>query len=172
MTYCTPEMVRQALVPSSDGAVPEAPTHTAADLTNTQLLDAIAEADVLIDGYLSGRYTTPVAAVGTPTATTPHPVDYWSRNIAAYLATLTFRGSQDFSDQDPIYRRYVATMDALKAVAAGKMVLQIPANAGDTSVVGVGPAFNPYSGTLFPIEDFDVNPGWGSLGPSPFWRGR
>lgn len=170
MAYSTPEMVRKALVSSSDGTVPDTLTHTAADFSDAQISDAIAEADALIDGYLGGFYATPVAQSGTPLAI-PHPVDYWSRNIAAYTATLTHRGSQDFSDQDPIYRRYVATMEALKAVSAGKMTLQIPTNTTATSGGMAGPAYNPYAGTLFTVDDFDVNPGWSSYLPGPFWNG-
>jgi hypothetical protein len=34
MTYSTPEMVRKAFVPSSDGTLPATQTFTAADLTN------------------------------------------------------------------------------------------------------------------------------------------
>lgn len=170
MSYSTPALVRKALVPSSDGGEPESPTHTAADLSNSQLQDAIDEADVILNGYIGGRYVTPVALVS---GVTPHPIDYWSRNIAAYNATLTFRGSQDFTDQDPVARRYALTMEALQAVSSGRVTLEIPGNVSDTAAQGVSPAYNPYSGTLFCVEDFDLNPGWGSNYPwGPYWRGR
>lgn len=142
MSYSTPAMVRKALVPSSDGTETSG-TGTAADLTDPELQDAIDEADSTIDGYLSRFYATPVAATGDPAAT-PHPIDYWSRNIAAYNATLAFRGSQDFADTDPIARRYTATMQALLAVSTGKVGLSITENSNpDTGAAGAGTAINP-----------------------------
>lgn len=176
MAYTTPAEVRMALVPSSDGSLPASPTNTAADLQDVQLEDAIAEASATIDGYIGGFYAVPVADDAT-TSATPHPIDFWARNIAAYLATLTYRGSLDFTDTDPIARRYKDTLMALQAVAAGKMKLQIPDNETGNSAVGVGAAFNPYVGDLWDPSDFSLNP---SLSPSldpaeqpypyPFWN--
>lgn len=167
MSYSTPELVRRALVPSSDGSLPDSPSHTAADLSNDQLTDAIAEADAMIDSYVGRYYTTPVASVGD---NVPHPIDYWSRNIAAYNATLTFRGSQDFTDTDPIARRYLATVDALKSVSAGTTNLNLPLNVTDSAVAGVGSAINPYVGDLWTTDDFDLAPPWGNA--AAFWPGR
>lgn len=174
MPYSTVIEVRNALSPGdwADGNPPEDDdgdtttddviTGTAADLTNAQLLDAIAEADSLIDSYIGGKYVVPVInqADGTPYPATPHPLDFWSRNIAAYNATLTNSRRQDFADTDPVARRYNATMIALTAVRDGKSVLSIPENsAGDNSTVGAGPVFNNYGpGALFPTCDFDINP--------------
>ena len=174
MPYSTPAMVRLALVPSSDGTLPAQPSGTAADLADAQLTDAIAEADSIIDGYLARRYTVPVAAVS---GSIPHPVDYWSRNLAAYEASCTYRGSMDFSDNDPVARRYKATMDALKDVAAGRMTLDLPLSSGTDSTAssGVGAAVNPYNGDLWQPSDFDIRPSAdqantdGSAG-LPYWR--
>jgi phage gp36-like protein len=158
MAYSTPAMVRKALVPSSTGAVPNPPTHTAADLDDATLQDAIAEADAQIDAYLAGIYVTPVGDSAVP-GVPPHPIDYWSRNIAAYNATLTYRGSQDFGDNDPVARRYKDTETALKAVEGGKLSLPLPRNAtGAGSTAGVSPAYNPYVGTLWTPDDFSVGP--------------
>src|SRR4051812_7974795 len=167
MAYSTPAMVRKALVPTSDGTVSSTQSHTAADLSDQQLLDAIAEADALIDGYLTRFYVTPVATVGSP-AVTPHPVDYWSRNLAAYNATLAFRGSQDFSDSDPVARRYTATIEALKAVSSGSVGLALPAQTGDYAGAGAGPPINPYIGDLFRADEF-VSPSTAPPWWSPFW---
>lgn len=153
MAYSTPAEVRQALVPTSDGSLPDPATHTAADLSDAQLTDAISEADTLIDGYLGGRYSVPVLAVN---GAIPHPVDYWSRTVAAYLATLTYRGSMDFSDNDPVARRYNAVLSALKDVAAGRMTLQVTMNTGPSAVSGVGPVSNPYVGDLWTPDDFSI----------------
>jgi phage gp36-like protein len=156
VAYSTVSMVRLALVPSSTGSLPSQPTNTAADLSDAQISDAIAEADSLIDGYLGKFYTVPVASP------TPHPVDYFSRNIAAYNATLSYRGSQDFSDDDPVARRYRATMDALKQISNGAVFLGqlIAKNTGDTAPTGAAPAYNPYQGDLWTPDDFDLTPMW------------
>lgn len=162
MAYTTPAEVRLALLPSSDGSIPSPLSNTAADLTDAQMDDAIAEASATIDGYIGGFYAVPVADAGDPAAT-PHPIDFWARNIAAYLATLTYRQSMDFTDTDPIARRYKDTLGALQAVAAGKMKLQIPQNETGNSAVAVGDAFNPYVGDLWDPQDFSLSP---SLSPT------
>lgn len=154
MAYSTPEMVRQALVPTSDGSLPANATNTAADLSDDQLEDAIAEADSLINGYIGGYYQVPVDA--QQLANTPIP--YWSRNIAAYVATLTYRGSMDFTDTDPIFRRYKDTLANLNAVASNKMRLQISDNVQDNAGEGAGAPFNPYIGDLWTPDDFDLQP--------------
>lgn len=166
MAYSTPSMVRKALVPSSDGTQPEPLTHSAADMSDDQLKDAIAEADSTIDGYLGARYTVPVAVVADglgedgEDGSIPHPVDYWSRTIAAYLATLTYRRSADFADTDPIARRYKDVMAQLQGVSAGKVTLNLPSSTTSASGVSAGPAVNPYVGDLWQPEDFDL--GFGS----------
>lgn len=174
MPYSTVVEVRNALSPG-DFTDSDAPydngdlTNTAADLSNDQLTDAIAEADSLIDSFIGGRYTTPVLLDfnGNVYVTTPHPLDYWSRNVAAYNATLTYRKSQDFADTDPVARRYIATMLAITAVRDGKATLNIPDNVSATgSQVGAGPIFNQYQGTLWSLCDFDLAP---PVAPGPYW---
>lgn len=167
MAYSTPAMVRQALVPSSDGSMPTTVTNTAADLPDAQLQDAINEADSIIDGYIGRFYAVPVTGEAIP-----HPVDYWSRNIAAYNATLTYRESQDFADQDPVARRYTATMAALQSVSKGEIQLQLPRQTGDSRAAGADSPINPYEGDLFTPEDFDLRPAYDPIqGPSPYWFG-
>lgn len=170
MSYSTPANVRMALVPSSNGAIPNPASNTAADLTDAQLTDAIAEADSLIDSFIGGYYAVPVAAVGTPTAT-PHPIDFWSRTIAAYYATLTYRQSLDFTDTDPIARRYKDTLAMLQAVSQGKMKLQLPDNTSGNSATEAGSPSNPYAGDLWDPTDFSLYPAESpDLNPvSPFW---
>jgi phage gp36-like protein len=171
MSYSTPAMVRKALVPGSDGVVPSPVSHTAADLSDAELQDSIDEADATIDAYITAQYATPVAPVN---AAIPHPIDFWSRNIAAYVATLGYRGSLDFTDTDPVARRYKATMDALNAVAANKMNLVIPQNEGSGSATAAAPPINPYVGDLWTPEDFSISP---AMSPqlnqtgrwSPYW---
>lgn len=172
--YTTVVEVRNALYPGdwSDGNQPDSNslTNTAVDLSNEQLIDAINEADSLIDSYIGGRYQTPVLldASGMPYASTPHPIDFWSRNIAAYNATLTYASRQDFTDEDPVARRYNMTMTALTAVRDGKATLGIPDNLTPNADAGAGQAINQYYGHLFEPRDFDLYPvrsGW------PLWPG-
>lgn len=151
--YSTPADVRTAVAsPLNPQDEPQEPTYTAADLPNATLIDAIAEADATIDEYLSAGYVTPVASVDDAV---PHPVDYWSRNIAAYLATLTYRKSKDLTDNDPIVRRYNTTMSALVAIRDRKAFVNLPENSVGSA--GAGTALNQYEGQLFLADDFDVN---------------
>jgi phage gp36-like protein len=171
--YCTPELVRLALVPTSNGAQPDPPSNTAADLTDAQLIDAIAEAQALVDGYLRARYATPVEPTGDP-AVFHSTIVYWTRNLALYEATNTYRGSMDYSDSDPVARRYKATMEALKDVAAGKIVLDLPGVGGGSSDTGAGsvdPAINPYVGELFGPDDWLQESNLGTTTPwyGPYW---
>lgn len=176
MAYSTPEKIRMAVVPTSDGQLPTTPTHTAADLSDDQLLDAIAEADAMIDSMIGRFYATPAVSITDPATgelTVPHPLDYWSRNIAAFNATLSKKSTQDLSDRDPVVLRYNATMDALRAVNAGSASLSLPRNEGDSRAAGADPAFNPYVGDLWTPEDFSIHPrgdGWSA--PTPYWDGR
>lgn len=155
--YCEPAAVRNALAPGDwdeeQGPDPDQPTGTAADLDDEQITDAINEADSTIDTYLSGQYVTPVAADPTP-----HPIDFWSRNIAAFNATLRFRQNQDLTDTDPVMIRYRATMAALIAVRDGKAVLEIPIVTGTASSIGAQAPRNPYEGSLFGAADWDLSP--------------
>jgi phage gp36-like protein len=168
MAYSTLEMVRLALFPFQagyDGSNPPDPvSNTPADLSNDQINDAIAEADSTIDSYISKYYAVPVMPIisgqnedGT-VGSIPHPIDYWSRNIAAYNCTLSYRQGLDFADTDPIARRYNATMAALTSVRDGKANLQLPGNTTDNAAVGAGQVFNPYVGDLFTPSDFNLLP--------------
>lgn len=145
-----------AISVATNGDLPTTQTHTAADLSDEVLLDAIAEADATINSYIGRFYTTPVPSDAEDN--TPHPIDYWSRNIAAYNATLTYRGSQDLSNDDPVTRRYNATMDALRAVNSGSAQLSLDLNEGDHSASAAGDPINPFVGDLFTVDDFDLLP--------------
>lgn len=163
-------MVRNALNPGTDGsAPPDPPSGTGADLSDAQLEDAIAEADAVIDSYIAKYYAVPVALVipatddvqgdGAPDGSVPHPIDYWSRNIAAYNATLVVRKSLDFTDDDPVARRYNATMSALVGVSKGQATLQIPENTTPNAATGAGAPVNPYyAGDLFDAADWNLQP--------------
>ena len=150
MSYSTTEDVRNALAPTLAAA-----NSTASGLTDEQIEDAIAEADGRIDSYIGARYVTPVLAVGLPPLV-PSVIVYLSRDIAAYMATLTFRRSKDMTDQDPVYRRFAEAKASLIAVSKGQASLPIPENTGNAASQGAGQAINPYAGNLFVDRDFSL----------------
>jgi phage gp36-like protein len=140
---------------SDDEDVPNPKTNTAADLPKAQLTEAINEASSIVDSAIGGRYVTPVADVD---GATPHPIDFWTRAIAAYLATCTYRKSQDFSNDDPVYRRYLVATQRLIDIQNGKGSLPLPVNTGDYAAAGAGQPANLYSGNLFSADDFNLTP--------------
>lgn len=151
MSYSTPADVRAALVPGGGATVPDPKSNTAADFDDPQLQDAISEADARVDSYLAALYVTPV----TETSAT---VKALSRDIAAYLATLTYRKGKDLQDADPVIRRYNDAIGFLKDAAAGRVTLTIPTNSGDTATGEAGDALNRYTGDLFSQCDVDLSP--------------
>lgn len=172
MAYSTPAMVRLAAAPDlTDATAPATDTNTVADNTDAALVQQIAEADSIIDSYLSGRYATPIAPVD-PNAdplTYPSPISSWSRDIALYLATLTLhRRLKIDTTTDPVALRYQQVMALLTAVQKGQSSLPLPPNDGGLgSGGGAGDALNPYDGTLFPACDYDLTPGvWPSVYPA------
>lgn len=146
--------VRNALTPGAD----EADTSTAASLEDYQIFDAIEQADSRIQGYLPAGYV-----VGEQTVTVPpdvydvavSPFRWWSRDIAAWLVTLTFRRNKDLPVDDPIRLRYEATMVELGMVAEGTFNLPPSSEALPADAYGVV-VENLYEGTLFGPEDFNL----------------
>lgn len=170
MPYSTPAMVRNAVAPGDWLAdPPQTPggTGTAADMSDDQLADEIAEADTQINVALSPYYTVPVAPlIG---GGTPHPIDYWSRNIAAYNATLTNNRNLPLDPNSPVALRYKQTLAALAGLANGTTAPGIPPVNPDTGGGGAGAPLNPYEGNLFDQSDFQLETQ--PLGWSP-WRRR
>lgn len=136
---------------------PETDASTAAGLPDESIDDAIEEAGSEIDGFLRGRYVVPV-----PDATS---VRYYARDIAAYLATLTFKRNEPMSVDDPVSLRYSDAIRHLVAIRDGKEFLDLPPQVSEQ--VG-GNAYaaviNPYPGGMFgPADFFD-----GLTGPEVF----
>lgn len=134
--YCSVESVRLALAPTADGKIESSDTDASSPskLQVTQLQDAILEAMGVVDTYID---------VPTPV---PSRVGYLTRNIAAYLATLSYRESKDITDEDPIVRRYNNTMALLKGIRDGSLE---PVKEKEDPTV-----FNPYVGNLWGPENF------------------
>lgn len=151
--YTTVAAVRNALAPTATEA-PESQARTrstAASLDGPIIEDQINEAAATVDSYLGGRYVTPVAEVA---GQTPDPIGFWTRDIAAYLATLVHRRNAPLGQDEPVRLRYSAAMAALTAVRDRKAVLQLPqiSDAG-TAQSGFAVVVNKYDGALFEPGD-------------------
>lgn len=151
--------VRNALTPGGS----ESDTTTAASLGDPQLTDAINEADAIIDTHLSLIYEIPQSDEDPLVAVAP--IRWWSRDIAAYLATLTFKRSKDIPADEPIRLRFNLVMAMLVALRDGKASIDLPAAGGESEIY----VANLYNGHLFGPEDFGLAPA-GYSGPG-IWPG-
>lgn len=167
--YSTVTDVRNALNPggagrgANDGTALNTPGGggTAAALDDAAITDAIREADGTIQTYLrvGTVYAVPTEQVvqnGTAYEVALAPVRYWSRNIGAYLATLTWRRGKDLSSDDPVRLRYTDTMTILTAIRDGKGQAPLPPPTPPNATSG-GFTQNPYEGSLFTSEDFGLH---------------
>lgn len=171
--YSSVADVRGVLLPGA-GADPTDDKTTAASLSNQQIADAIAEADATINLYLSipGEHQVPldVDEIATP------PVRYWSRNIAAFLATLTFRKGKDLGENDPVRLRYTDTMTALIAIRDGKMDNPLPLPDAPSNLGSQPLVLNQYDtdlpgGGLFSPADFFGPVNTRRIGQQRIWPG-
>lgn len=158
--YCTVRDVKNALAPV------ETTQGTAVSVNDEQLVDAINEADSIIRSMIGLIYSIPTGTTPVVPATVPpstwsvavEPVRYWSRDIAAYLATLTYKRNQDVSQDDPVRLRFNLAMQALLAVRNGDSQLPFPpAELPEGWDPGVA-VFNMYEGNLFTAADFGLYP--------------
>lgn len=157
--YCTVLDVRNALTPGADPA----DGTTASSLSDDQIIDAVNEADARINTYLPANYTPPTETIqiGDPPVAAIVAVGmvrYWSRDIAAYLATLTYKKHQNVPEDDPVRLRYNSAMQSLLEVREGKIILPPDADTGDDVFPGEVVVHNSYEGTLFGPEDFSLTP--------------
>lgn len=123
----------------------------AASLDDDQIQLALDDATDQIDGAIGFTYPTPFS--------TPYPrlVSQICRDIAAYLADLTYRGSKDYGNNDPVVLRYQRALLNLKGLTDGSSRLVDWPPAGDTvdqpsteagSVVGPAGGYNSSSVTV------------------------
>ena len=160
--YCTVLDVKNALAPAGQGQG----QGTALALTDVQLIDAINEADSVIRAYVGMIYIvpqvdTPVIPPTTPESywsVAPEPVRYWSRDIAAYLATLTFKRNQDVPQDDPVRLRLNLAMQQLVMIRDGKSTLPFPPYVPPEGAESGVTVVNQYEGTLFGPADFGLVP--------------
>lgn len=143
MMYCSVADVRFALTQSGNATE----TNTAADMDDVTIQDAIAESSAVLDGYIGGPYAS--------TDVVPPVITFWCRDIAAFLATCTWRKSKDFAAMDPVLLRYQWAMGQLTGIATGAIV--VPGDGPSTGNGGSGATVvNQNSFTLFHAWDFDL----------------
>lgn len=154
MNYCEIPDVRFALVDLGTSTN----TNTAADMDDTTITDSIAEGSAQVDVYIGGPYRPDLGDI------VPDIIKYLTRDVAAFLATCTWRKSKDFAADDPVLMRWNWAIEQLKAFASG--AASIPGG-GPTNVDEVATVANPYPFTLFYPWQFDL---WGRsyYGGSPY----
>lgn len=164
--YSSVTDVRNAVAP---GLISRDSPASAGSLNEDQILDAIREADSIVDLHVRSRYIVDQDPADPTVAIAPFR--YWSRNIAAWLATISLRQTKPIDENDPVRLRYQQTMEALLSVRNG--TLDIPgatpadtANADDSVFV-----YNQYTGNLFGPGDFGLAPAAGSERPL-VWGGN
>jgi phage gp36-like protein len=154
--YATPQMVRDALrVPDAAPAdVVRIPVDALDDVTD--IVPHITESDATVAVYCSGKDIPQAALAG------------WSRDIAAYLLVLAWRGSADFQTQtDPVWLRYQHAMTILEDIASGK-ISPVSVDPDGPSDLGSGAVYQPPTPRLVTTDVFGrpmiVDQPWGYPG--------
>jgi hypothetical protein len=171
--YCTVQDVRNALTPKGASADDTEAGKTASTLPDWQIEDAIVEAQTVIDLHVGSRYqiiNIDLQELSDPNDedselvtvnVAPQPIRAWTRSIAAYFATLTFREHKDLEERDPIQLRYSAIMQLLVGILNGIYNLPLPPVGDEDADAGVE-IFNIYEGEMFTLDDFGLTTDPGS----------
>jgi phage gp36-like protein len=160
VNYCEIPDVRFAL---TEAGV-EAGTNTAADMDDETINDSIAEASSQVDFYIGGPYRPDLGDV------VPDTIKYLTRDVAAFLATCTWRKSKDFAAMDPVLLRYNWAIQSLISLQTGANSNVIRPTNPDSSAGAT--VVNQYPFTLFYPWQFDL---WGRSyygGSDYMWPGR
>lgn len=147
--YTSVQAVRRVLSPDGDR---DAKLGTAAWLSDNEIEEAIEDAATEINGRLAPRYDLPFETI-------PPLVETLNRDIAAYLATLTYRRGTPIPDSDPVALRYDRAQKLLTSAAKGDLQLVDEAEGAPVSTLAEATVVNPYSGDLFSADEF--------FGPDP-----
>lgn len=143
MPYLVAQDLRDAL------AGTENLTGTAATLSDTDLDDAIRKAQAEVDAKLGTRgYTVPFTDP-------PELVIDITTDIAAYLATLVARRSEQISRDEPVSLAYTRAEQMLAQITSGAATLQAPGGAAEAASAA-GVVVNPVDGNLWNASDFDL----------------
>jgi phage gp36-like protein len=155
--YTTPDEVRGVLSFISTDP------HTAAGVTDDQLISAIEDAKVEIDAVLAVRYPAPFDDPDNPEMhPTPPVVARINRDMAAYLATLTFLRGAPLLAEHPIALRNAGAQSLLQRIATGKVTLDLGGalDADQQAEIASGGAtvVNQYEGSMFTPGTFGIGP--------------
>lgn len=142
MAYSTVDQVKEIL----QGFVETTGEYdiTPAQLSVPQIESAIANADAEIDLVLRRKYKLPLL--------TPYPqiVVSLSKDIAAALSDMTFRGSREYaSESNPFRLRYQRARRILQGIADGTYAVY---DDEDEVVSGNAIVLNPYPGDVLLTE--------------------
>lgn len=149
-------MVRDALR-VADAAPPDnvrIPVDSLDDVTDIQ--PHIDESDGLVGLYCSGKDIAVAVLAGL------------SRDVAAYLLVLAWRGSADFDTQtDPVWLRYQHAMTVLEDIGSGK-ISPVSTDPDQPSDLGQDAVYNPVTPWLVTTDVFGrpriVDQPWGYPG--------
>lgn len=143
--YAAPADVRLALSPDGD----QTDVESAASLEDGDLNAAIQAAQDEVDGKIAARYQLPLVTV-------PDILMRITRDIAGWLATLTYRRGDPIDPHDPVQLRYNAAEALLTQIQLGTLALGTDVNDGPDLV----PVFGDTSaGTvLFGVYDPPCGP--------------
>lgn len=134
---------------------------SAASLTDPQLQEAADRTEAEINARLSGRYSVPFIDP-------PVIIKRIATDLAAYDATLSFYGSTDITDEDPVIRRYRDSKYLLMDISVGKADLYPGVGGSEPESGGRASVRNPYEGRMFGMSDFGI----GRDGFSGWWPDR
>lgn len=122
---------------------------TAATLSDNDLADAIRKAQAEVDAKLGTRgYTVPFTDP-------PELVIDITTDIAAYLATLTYRRGEQINRDEPVSLAYTRAEQMLTQITSGAATLQAPGGAVEAASAA-GVVVNPVAGDLWGPADFDL----------------
>lgn len=148
--YVTADQVRAILAPG--GADDQS---TAAQMEDSEIDEAITAAQAEVDAHLVDRYSVPFAD-----SEVPQLVIEITRDIAAYLATLTHSRNSAVPENHPVWMRYSRASTLLERL--GRSIIDLDTTDGDSSAeTGEPVVINQRDHSLFDEGEL--------LGPVPVW---
>lgn len=146
--WATVQDVRDALSPRDAHAT------TAASMPDEYVEAQVEQAEATVRLFLAA-YAVPQDGQGLP----PQPVRGWVRDIAAYLAHLTWSRNKNVPADDPNRLRYNMAMNTLREVKDGVLTLQFDLVQESGGGGGIA-IYNQYEGRLL-TSDGSTRAEWG-----------
>lgn len=115
--YCTPADIRENVGGTDNG------TGTCAQLTDSQITEAIGRASSKVSAYAGTTYE---ADASTPVVVVPDLIFGVTVAIASFYATLTYRKNKPLAADDPVMLGYTDAMGTLNAIASGTIQVTPP----------------------------------------------